>query len=180
MDMSIGRPHTCPYTCACRCAVPSRTRWMPPRTAWAAPKVSRDASHRDLANATPRFDPALGVRRRHAPKSRENTNKIHPRGSDTLGPCVDVHINVRMHLSTQMSMHIRRYRCLYACSINLSYTRVRLMLEILGLHKPCRHGLLVAMSPCHHVMPTSVRLMLEILGLNVECLGKCAYMCVYG
>ena len=33
-------------------------------------KVPKDASHRDLSGATLRLDLALGVRRRHAPKSR--------------------------------------------------------------------------------------------------------------
>ena len=32
-------------------------------------KVPDDASHRDLSDAAPRLDLALGVRRRHAPKS---------------------------------------------------------------------------------------------------------------
>ena len=34
-------------------------------------KVPKDASHRDLSDATLRFDLALGVGRRHAPKSRQ-------------------------------------------------------------------------------------------------------------
>ena len=39
-------------------------------------KASKDASHRELSDSTLRFDPALGVRRRHAPKGRQK--KIEP------------------------------------------------------------------------------------------------------
>ena len=39
------------------------------RGACADLKGPKDTSHRDLSDATVRFDLALGVRRRHAPKS---------------------------------------------------------------------------------------------------------------
>ena len=48
---------------ACRRRTPTR-----PGPIWKAPK---DAPHRDLSDATVRFDLVLGVRRRHAPKSRQ-------------------------------------------------------------------------------------------------------------
>ena len=57
---SSGRARFFQYLGACRRRTP-KTR--------ADLKVPKDASHRDLSHSTPRFDLALGVRRRHAPES---------------------------------------------------------------------------------------------------------------
>ena len=51
------------------------------------PKVPRDASHRDLSDATLRSDLALGVRRRHAPKSCPKNRSAPSDRSDTSSWC---------------------------------------------------------------------------------------------
>ena len=52
-------------------------------------RVARDAPCRDLSDATLRFDPALGVRRRHAPKK---SPKIDPRSDLQLARLIGLMI----------------------------------------------------------------------------------------